>query len=72
MRSIRFRCIDEIDAQLDGAPQDGDRFRVILRRPPHAVAGDAHRAESETVDGKIAAEEEGSALRGAESCGGHG
>ena len=53
--------VDEIDAQLDRAAQDGDRLAVVGRLAPDAVAGDLHRAEAEPVDGKIAADREGAA-----------
>src|SRR5437763_10540247 len=62
VRTIRLRGVDEIDAELDGAAEDSQRFFVILRWPPDAVAGDAHGAEAEAVDRDVTAEEKRAAL----------
>ena len=51
VRSIRFRCVDEVDAELDGPAEDRDGLVVISRRSPDACAGDAHCSESEAVNG---------------------
>jgi hypothetical protein len=52
--------VDEVDAEVHCATQHADGFLAVLRRPPDTPAGDPHGAESESVDGEIAAEREGS------------
>src|SRR5207245_1676867 len=61
--------VDEVDAELDRTPEHADRGVVVLRRTPDALAGDAHRAEAETVHGQLAAEGERAAVLDG---GGHG
>ena len=65
--------VNEVDAELDGAAQRGEGAGDVGGRAPDALAGDAHGAEAHAVDGEIAAEGDGSGLRGGEgcSCGGH-
>ena len=53
----------KFDAEFDGTPQHADAFVVVVRRPPDALAGEAHGAEAEPVDGEVAAEGEGSRSR---------
>lgn len=53
--------VDEIDAELGDAFQDALRLGRVCGLTPDAGAGDAHRPEAESVDGKIAADGEGSA-----------
>src|SRR5207248_271142 len=56
--------IDEVDTELDGPVQHGDRFAWVARLAPNAPAGEPHGAEAETVDGQLAAQEEGPAPGG--------
>ena len=50
--------VDEVHAQFDGAAQHPDAFVAVGGRAPHALAGQAHCAEAEPVDGQVAAEGE--------------
>ena len=50
-----------VDAELEGPAEDANGLVVILGRPPDALPGDAHGAEAEPVDGKVAADREGAA-----------
>src|SRR5579871_2797834 len=50
--------VNEVDAELDGAAQSGERSGLVSRRTPDAFAGDAHSAVAEAMNGKIAAEME--------------
>ena len=63
VRPVAVGGVDQVDAELDGPPQDGDRGVVIGRRAPDALAGDAHGAEAEAMDLEVAAEGEGAAER---------
>ena len=54
----------KFDAEFDGAAQHPDAFVAVGRRAPHALAGQAHGAEAEPVDGQVAAESEGSGCLG--------
>jgi hypothetical protein len=51
--------IDEVDAEFRQALQRADGFGMIGRLAPDALAGDAHGAETETIDLDIAADLEG-------------
>jgi hypothetical protein len=46
--------VDQVDAELDCAPQHGDRFVVVVRRSPDTVAGDPHRPVTEAPDREVA------------------
>src|SRR2546423_4113916 len=59
--AVGVGSIDKIHAELDHALQDAFRFFAIFRPTPDAVTGDAHRAESEPVHFKIAADLKGAA-----------
>jgi hypothetical protein len=59
--------VDEIDAELHRPAEDLHRFVVVGGRAPDAGPGDAHGAEAQTVDGKVAADRDragGSSGRG--------
>src|ERR1700722_15028270 len=56
--AIGIRGIDEIDTQLERAPQHPQRLAAISRRTPHARARQAHRTKAEPADAKITAEHE--------------
>ena len=62
--------VDEVDAELGQAPQDGEGLVAVLGRTPDAVAGDAHRAVAEAGDLEVAADLEG-AGGGRSSCHGN-
>ena len=59
VRAVGVRGVDEVDAELDEAAQHADAFVGVGRRAPDALARQAHRAESEAVDGEVAADGEG-------------
>src|ERR1700737_1827189 len=46
-RTVGVGRVDEIDSQLDRAPQDSDRLGMVGRFSPDARAGELHRAEPE-------------------------
>ena len=48
--------VDEVDAELDGAAQHANAFVAVVGRTPNAIAGQAHGAESQTVDCHVAAD----------------
>ena len=58
VRAVGVGGVDEVDAEFDRAPQHADRFVAVGGRAPNALAGEAHGAEAEAVDGEIAAESE--------------
>ena len=43
-----------VDAELDGAAQDGERGVGVAGRAEDAGAGELHRAEADPVDGLVA------------------
>ncbi len=49
IRSVRVRRVDQVHAQLDGAPQDAEREIAIPRGPPHAAPWKLHRPKTEPV-----------------------
>ena len=51
--------VDEVDARLDGAAQDGDGFVAVIGLSPDALPGQLHGAVAESVDLEVAAELEG-------------
>ena len=53
--AIRIRGIDEVDAQLHGAPQHADGAVVIFRWTPNALSRNAHRAIAQAIDREFAA-----------------
>ena len=53
--------VDEVDAEFDRALEDALGFRAVFGFAPDAFPGEAHGAESEAVDGSLAAEGEGAA-----------
>src|SRR6266496_6333712 len=55
-RTVSIGGIDEIDAQLDRAPQNFLRVLAIRRPTPDPLARQAHRAKPEPVDQKIASQ----------------
>src|SRR5262249_10786199 len=59
-RTIGIRRVYEVDAQLRGSAKNRNRGIRVLGRSPDAVAGDAHGAEADTVDGHFTAQPNGS------------
>ena len=47
--SVVLSCVDVVDAQLDGAPQNSNGLVVVARRPHDAGAGELHRTEPDAV-----------------------
>src|ERR1700682_2319474 len=58
---VRVVVVNEIDAEFDAAPQDGDRLGMIARLSPYARAGELHRAEAESANGNVATDQKCSA-----------
>ena len=56
VRAVRVGRVDEVDAQLDGAPQHVQRVLAVQRPAPDARPAQTHRAEAEPVDGQVAAD----------------
>src|SRR4051794_29958936 len=54
VRPVRVRGVDQVDAQLHRAPQDGNGLAVVRRRSPDAGTGNPHRAEAEPAHPAIA------------------
>ena len=68
--AVGVRGVDEVHPEFDGAPQHPYAFVAVRGRAPDALAGQAHGAEAEAVDGQVAAEGERSGCLG-RSFGGH-
>jgi hypothetical protein len=56
--TIGVRGVDEIDSQLDSAPQNPDSFGPVRRFAPNSISRDSHRAESQAGGTKIASDQE--------------
>ena len=54
VRAVELRGVDVVDAQLNCAPQHGERLVVVARRPEHAGAGQLHGAEADAADSERA------------------
>ena len=63
VRAVGIRGVDEVHADLDEAAQYADALVVVGRRAPYALARQTHRAESQTIDGEVAADGEGGHVR---------
>ena len=63
-RAVRVGSVDQVDAQIDGAPENRHTLRRVFRFAPDSLAGQPHRAKTKAVDGSIAADFENAALRG--------
>src|SRR5919106_717786 len=55
--------VDEVDAELNGTPQDGLGFVTIGWVAPDPVTSDAHRPVPETMDGDVTSQIEHAAVR---------
>src|SRR5439155_16239124 len=62
--AVGVRGIDQVDTELEGAAQHGDRFACVARLAPDPLAGEPHGAEAEAVNGQLAAQEESAAPGG--------
>src|SRR5918994_833572 len=63
VRAVGVRSVDEVDPELDGSAQHSAGLVSVGRIAPDASAGDAHRAEAETVDHQVATDLDGSGGR---------
>jgi hypothetical protein len=54
--AVVLRGVDVVDAELDGAAQDGAGAVGVARRAEDAGAGELHGAESDAADGLVAQE----------------
>src|SRR3954454_8404782 len=59
-RPVGVGGVDEVDAELERAPQDGLALVAVAGLAPDPVAREAHGAEAEAIDGQLTAEGEGS------------
>src|SRR5438094_6133678 len=55
-RAIGVRGINEVDAQLYGTPQDGQRAGTVPGWSPDPFACNTHSSEAKTMHGKLTAE----------------
>ena len=60
VRAVGIGGVNEIDAELHSAAKNRDGGFAVLGRAPDAIAGEAHGAEAEPVDGELAAERDSS------------
>jgi hypothetical protein len=56
VRTVRVRGVDEVDAQLDRAPEHPQALVPIGRFAPDARSGDLHGSVAEPVDDEIPTE----------------
>src|SRR5579872_3164246 len=63
VRTVRIRCVDEVDIQFDRPAQNRERTFPILWRTPDAVPGEAHRSETQTINRKLFAQRDLSGQR---------
>ena len=64
LRAVGVGGVDQRDAQFDGAAEDAAGFGGVGWLAPGAFAHQAHGSVAETMDGKVAADEEGAAQSG--------
>ena len=50
VRAVEVAGVDMVHARRDGLPEDGDGTIRVLGRPPHAGAGQLHRAIAYPLD----------------------
>jgi hypothetical protein len=62
--TVRVRGVDEIDSQVDSAPQNPDGLSPICWLAPNSVSRDSHRAEPQARNAKIASDQEFAGLLG--------
>ena len=63
VRPVRVGGVDQVHPELDGPPGDPDGQSTVGGLAPDALARQAHRAETETVDGAEVGDLEGAALQ---------
>ena len=56
---VGVRGVDQVDAQLDDAPEEALGLLRVVRRAPDALPGDPHGAETKAVDLEVTADGEG-------------
>jgi hypothetical protein len=54
--AVGVRCVDEVDAELDSASEDGLGRLRVRRFTPDAVARNPHRPVADPPNGQIASE----------------
>ena len=59
LRAVRVRRVDQVDAELDDAPEEALGLLRVVGRAPDAVARDPHGAEAEAVNLEVTADGEG-------------
>jgi hypothetical protein len=59
LRAVRVGRVDQVDAQLQNAPEEALRLLRIGGRAPDALPGDPHGAKPEAVDLEVTADGEG-------------
>ena len=59
VRPVRISGVDEVDAELDGAPHDANALVAVGRLAPDARAGQLHRAITDPADGEVPADAHG-------------
>ena len=57
--AVRVGRVDQVDAELDDAPEQALGLLGVVGRAPDATAGDPHGAEAEPADLEITADGEG-------------
>jgi hypothetical protein len=62
-RAVRVSCIDEVNAEFDGAAQDRDCGSRVDGLPPHSSTSKPVSPQSESRDGALATERECGACR---------
>ncbi len=68
VRAVGVGGVEERHADLDRAPQHGERGVVVARRSPDALAGQLHGAVAEAYDGQVTAEVERAGRGGEVGC----
>src|SRR5689334_5051452 len=56
LRTIRIRCVNEVDAKIDSPAQDSPAFVRIFGFPPYAGPREAHGAETQAMHRKVASD----------------
>ena len=54
IRAVRVGGVDQVDAEFDSSPEDGDRLVVVGRRAPDPRSRDPHRPEPKPAHPAIA------------------
>ena len=59
LRTVGVGGVDQVDAELQNAPEEALGLLRIVGRAPDALPGDPHGAETESVDLEVTADGEG-------------